>query len=433
MEGRLIVKELSPEAKHELTMARMSIRVHPKLAIYFIPSLQLKVMACDQIATLCVDRNAHMLVNEEFWLGLDEKTRVSAVLHEVFHCAHEHPRRMEWMPPEYSFWANIAMDVVVNETLAYYNMPIGEQWITSSYLKKEENITLSKPGYQMSVEQVLKEMAPLRNKIKPPSQEGEDGKGPVSPGEMTSEDLSEHFSQQNPSVSQQNPSNNERGLGPKDDGKNQDQKKKDVDWDMVWQQARQFAHTIGMSDQSVLRENHIPTPKADYVSFVAHRVGSLPGGDLSFQKPHRKKMYMFAHGIYPPGPGPNRPKVEFFLDVSGSMEDFWINEAQAQMQGIMNNLQQPVKLHCVNTRLVDTLNIEPNTVWPQNIPWGGGTDFESAFAEIAKDPPELLFVFTDGYTSSWANQRPEYDVVTITTGRPCPFGENVQAEYGRGK
>ena len=423
MESQLIVKELSPEAKHELTMARMSIRVHPKLAIYFIPSLQLKVMACDQIDTLCVDRNAHMLINEKFWLGLDEKTRVSAILHEVFHCAHEHPRRMDWMPPEYSFWANIAMDVVVNDTLAFYNMPIGEDWITVKYLKEKEKITLSKPGHEMSVEQVLKEMAPLRNKIQPPPEKGGGGTGgPSNVGEMTSDDLSGYFKSQNPS----NKQNDQNKAGDGSQGQSQ---KKDIDWDMVWQQARQFAQSIGTSDQSVLRENNIPTPKADYVSFVAHRVGSLPGGDLSFQKPHRKKMYMFQHGIYPPGPGPNRPKVEFFLDVSGSMYDFWINEAQAQMQGIMNSLQQPVKLHCVNTNLVDTFNIEPNTVWPQNIPWGGGTDFESAFAEIAKDPPELLFVFTDGYTNSWATQEPEYDVVTITTGSKCPFGENVETEY----
>ena len=203
MEGKLTVRELSPEAKHELTMARMSIRVHPKLAIYFIPSLQLKVMACDQISTLCVDRNAHMLVNEEFWLGLDEKTRVSAVLHEVFHCAHEHPRRMDWMPPEYSFWANIAMDVVVNDTLAFYDMPIGEDWITAKYLKEKEEITLPKPGYEMSVEQVLKEMAPLRNKIQPPPEKGEGGMGgPSNIGEMTSGDFSEYFKSQNPNNNQ---------------------------------------------------------------------------------------------------------------------------------------------------------------------------------------------------------------------------------------
>lgn len=421
MEEQLTVRELSPEAKHELTMARMSIRVHPKLAIYFIPSLQLKVMACDEIPTLCVDRNAHMLVNEKFWLDLDEKTRVSAILHEVFHCAHEHPRRMDWMPPEYSFWANIAMDVVVNETLAFYKMPIGKDWITTKYLKDQEDITLSKPGYEMSVEQVLKEMAPLRNKIKPPQMvtEGEGIGGPSNVGEMTSDDLSKYFKPQDSNSNQSKGSSKSKG----------NRQQKDVDWDMVWQQARQFAQAAGMSDQSVLRENNIPAPKADYVSFVAHRVGSLPGGELSFQKPHRKKMYMFQHGIYPPGPGANRPKVEFFLDISGSMYDFWINEAQAQMQGIMNSLQQPVKLHCVNTDLVDTFDIAPNTVWPENIPWGGGTDFESAFAKIAKDPPELLFVFTDGYTNSWASAEPKYDVVTITTGRTCPFGENVRANY----
>ena len=84
----------------------------------------LKIKETSRIPTLCV-RRGQMRVNPNFWAQLKEPERLGVLLHEVLHLAFEHD---SLDLPNHKL-ANIAEDIVINETLisAGYTLPPGGQ------------------------------------------------------------------------------------------------------------------------------------------------------------------------------------------------------------------------------------------------------------------------------------------------------------------
>lgn len=107
--------EITTEQRAELdrTLSRSCMALFNKKSAGFFANLYClldKHWSYDDGPTACTD-GVNMWINPNFWLGLDEPTRISLLVHEMRHCCDQHMERLK--DRQAQRW-NMACDYVIN-------------------------------------------------------------------------------------------------------------------------------------------------------------------------------------------------------------------------------------------------------------------------------------------------------------------------------
>lgn len=179
-------------------------------------------------------------------------------------------------------------------------------------------------------------------------------------------------------------------------------------------------------------------PQIDWEEQLAATLLSKIGrSDLSFQRPHRRRMAVSYRGmvtIMPGLAGKNAGNLWIGGDSSGSMHcGKEMETVCSEICGIIT-LARPnsVKLAWCDAAVHRVDEIEDVSDLEEalklGVPGGGGTDFRPVFDEIERrgERPDALVFLTDGY-GDFPGNPPSYPVIwCMTTDVEPPFGEVVR-------
>lgn len=139
----------------------------------FLSELNKKFTTRSDIGTACVAKakesiNIELLVNEKFFLSLNEKQRQTVLAHETLHCIYNHFFFAEFMPDK--FVLNLAADCCINQELRNAKDPFEpiEGWIVP---EKYPNLKLEK---NKGTEYYYSEFIKAKDKKDKSAQRGED-------------------------------------------------------------------------------------------------------------------------------------------------------------------------------------------------------------------------------------------------------------------
>lgn len=156
-------------------------------------------------------------------------------------------------------------------------------------------------------------------------------------------------------------------------------------------------------------------PKIDwrtvlYCSFG--RLVSLLGvrNNYSFDRPskrYRSFQFFFPRLIS------NMPKVALLVDTSGSMSQFALSQALAEVSSLIKATQCDLVVVCCDVDVQSVKRIR--NVKDIELLGGGGTDLRNGLEELKKYRPDIAIVFTDGYTP-WPENAPPFPVIVVLVG-----------------
>ena len=320
----------------------------------------LQIQETSKIKTLGI-RKGHLKVNPNFWNGLKEPEQVGVLLHEVLHLAFEHEKVNL---PNHKL-ANIAEDIIINETLISvgYVLPPGGE--CRAFYGVPAELRSSKEIYYFLEKNAKKENKSGGGGTSPEEGNSSDGRG-TSPGEGNSSDG--------------------RGTSPREgnssDGEDaSSEKESNSDWEKI---AKEIAGKINEKARQKKTVLQIPTV-FPWEQIILSAVGRLirRNQEGSYSRPSR---FRSADRILHKGLRStiNCPKVNFYIDCSGSM-----NSCLATVAGKI--LKMKSKLKDFSPSYWGFADSGPFRLDFNNLHCGGGTSF-SRFVEDA----DLQIIITDG-------------------------------------
>lgn len=146
--------------------------------------------------------------------------------------------------------------------------------------------------------------------------------------------------------------------------------------------------------------------------------------DITWTSPNRR--FLSGDVFFPSNIGPEKPKIVYAVDTSGSMSDADLNQAISELESIRQKFQAKVYFMDCDAMVQGSRWIEPFEPLPK-LAGGGGTDFVPVFNHLIANriKPDYCCFFTDGY-GSFPDSKPPFETVWVMTSdvKP-PFGEVV--------
>lgn len=333
----------------------------------------LKPIQTTDVPTLAVD-GKHIFYNPDFFLGLSNTLRRSAVAHEVMHCVVEHTVRRKGRDP--STW-NKAGDYVINLLLKDAKFQIGSDWLCNEIFR------------DMSTEEVY-------NVIKRDNEQGKQHQPELcevrdAPEQGTEEDLT--------SVKQQ--------------------------WAINVAQAALEAKSQGVLPGCMQRfVDDLATNKVPWRNVLHEFFSQSSKDDYSWSQPNR----MFAAvGLYLPRmSSESMGPIDVVIDTSGSIGQKELDEFGAEIRAIVA-AARPSRVRVIYAdAAVNHVDVFEHGEEPTFKAYGGGgTDFRPAIRFAAEEPPVALVYLTDMY-GSFPEHEPEFPVLWCATSHiDGPFGQTV--------
>jgi len=398
-----------PELREIWTQVLISLQYAPdKSLAYFGPiSAWLNCYIDNSMPTCYIDANARMGMNAEFIKSLSFVGRVTAFVHEALHWIHRHPQRMAlWIangyPPEVF---NIAADAFIwhwIEQMSYGGTLIDK--VGKELLDKCVTLAnLQALGLELS-----KEL-----------------------DDYTVEELAMLLLSQNIVVE------TEMDLVPGETGDGIERDKEGIpmepipDHQAIVNACVQAAQTAGQGQFPAGAVLPV-TPKKPRMSPVSAVAGMLRRNlnrNYSYRRPLKKMMYL-SRKVPTASPQPSGLELVLLIDTSGSTREMW-DEFYGYLEEIRHKQNAWVYLIVADADVHFASWVTPNDFFPVIACKGGrGSDFRPAFQhmeDMRERCPHRIVVLTDGYIS-WPDQKPTFlsgrELITITTGKPCPFGKN---------
>jgi len=164
-------------------------------------------------------------------------------------------------------------------------------------------------------------------------------------------------------------------------------------------------------------------------AYVEERVGK---DERTWNRLNRRKLVVPPHVPSPGWQGYGLEQVVVCIDVSGSISDeemtLFVSETVSLMTEV--NVKELYVVWWDTEAVIRQVDVhDPEDFVRQSVDGGGGTVYDCALDKIDACglEPSLVICFTDG----WINCRREgvsYPHLTLTTGRPLPFGGNITVE-----
>jgi predicted metal-dependent peptidase len=171
-------------------------------------------------------------------------------------------------------------------------------------------------------------------------------------------------------------------------------------------------------------------PQVSWADKLRTSVAMNAGRDQStWNRPNRRRMAMPPH-IYLPGvTGVSAGNLCVYIDTSGSISPGELAAFMAEIGSIYQDFT-PKSLYvgCCDATAYEPDEItEVSQLEDYKMKGGGGTHMPAIYKELKRIhmKPDLLIIFTDGYTD-WDSQ-PDYPVTIVsTTDQHAPYGENIR-------
>ncbi len=180
-------------------------------------------------------------------------------------------------------------------------------------------------------------------------------------------------------------------------------------------------------------------PRVDWrkelASAVRHAVADMAGAsDYSYRRPSRRQGQVGNGKVVLPSMRRPVPSVAVVVDTSGSVDDTMLNQALAEISGILKGLGQRDGIHvlAVDTQVQACRRVfRPEQV---HLAGGGGTDMGAGLEAAAKlrPVPQVAVVITDGWTD-WPDQSPHGMKVVVALsgdGKSPEWAKTVKLERG---
>lgn len=326
----------------------------------------------------------HVTKNDEYVEG--------TLLHEVLHCALNHPARRQGRDKE--LW-NQACDYSINPLITqYFRLPPNSYMDTRFNGKSPERI------YEIL-------------NMQKQEQEKKQGKGKSGGGQGQKEKLQGSEPMYDP-----------------DDQDAQEQAQNQQKWNRVTHLAAEKALKAGEMQGQLkeLIDQLYSDDKLDWRSLIRDMARDAKEDNArSWARPNRR---LWALGIHMPGKGDDKIcRLVLCIDSSGSISADALREMKAEAMGLLEqNLVNEVIMISTDTRVCSVARVTtPEEAGKFDLGnHGGGTNFEAAMNQVAtyKEAMGCIF-FTDMETNSFGKE-PQFPVVWVNWGNP-----DHKAPYGR--
>jgi len=138
---------------------------------------------------------------------------------------------------------------------------------------------------------------------------------------------------------------------------------------------------------------------------------------------HRRTPFL---GAVLPGGRDGLPRIALVVDTSGSVDDRELDQALAETRRILA-LVGTLTVYSVDAAVQAVQTVRD--VRQVRLKGGGGTDMRVGIEEAAKGRPDLIVVYTDGYTP-WPEKAPPVPVVVVCTTdqKTPPWAKRVRVD-----
>lgn len=388
-----MTNEYTSDAHRRIVMARSRMLLsHP---FYAHLALRLELVEVPRnhprIKTLAVN-GKQMFFNPAYVDKLDDPHVMSAVGHEVLHCANNHIQRLGSRNPRK--W-NYAGDYVNNLMLKDEGFSIHKNWLLHE-------------GFRgMDTDEIYN--------LLPDSDDTEGGgSGHAQPGGQGTQPQDEMLPGSDPDNPDKQPSK-------------ADQDELAAEWRMAAMQAAQAAKMQGRDSATVNRfVEEILAPKENWRNRLWRFASETSKDDYSWMRPNRRMM---SYGLILPGMyDESMGEMVVVIDTSGSITQKVLDAFGAEITDIHRNVR-PQKLHVVycDAAINKVVEFGPDDHLKFEMVGGGGTDFNPPFKWVEKNVvrPEVFLYLTDMY-GSFPAKAPDYPVLWCkTTKAKAPWGEEV--------
>lgn len=170
-------------------------------------------------------------------------------------------------------------------------------------------------------------------------------------------------------------------------------------------------------------------PQVDWLTALKQKmrfgISRTEKRDITWSSPNRR--FLGADYIFPSNVGPDKPKIVYAIDTSGSMSQKDLEQAIGELEDIRKRFGAKVYFMDCDATVHGSRWIEPHEPLP-NLAGGGGTDFVPVFDHLISNriKPDYCVFFTDGY-GSFPDSKPPFNTLWVMTSEVVPpFGEVVR-------
>lgn len=166
-------------------------------------------------------------------------------------------------------------------------------------------------------------------------------------------------------------------------------------------------------------------PTLPWQSILARWMNEVSNDDFSWRKLNKRFL---SHDIYLPGMvGDGLSRIDFAIDVSGSISDSEFRLFTSEVAGVLTQLTPKE----IGVMQFDSYNLSNDVVHTLEdlrmieYKGGGGTDLKDTLRVFKQSPAEALIIFTDGYLSTEL-EPPTRPVIWCVYDNPSfipPFGQ----------
>jgi predicted metal-dependent peptidase len=420
----------------------------------------MKIIETLRVPTLATD-GRNMFVNPKFWDTLTLDYRVSALAHEVCHKMLHHCTRGRGHDP---YWANIAMDIVVNTLLAANGFKIHKNWVQPD--QKYAGWTYEAVYHDITKD--LQQPPPQpqggEGTTPPPQEDDGDEKQPGGGAREEGEDGDEEGQEGKGSPQEESSDGEGEGEGDPEgegDGGTGYCDRSDIPkkYQGAWKDVKQY---IGTPEQVEAFEEKIEQQVQQAIA-AAKAMGHAPAGieaavvkatrvaeekwfdhlQRYFQSMRQaeydwariNRRYAAIHRVVAPVQYTERlGKVVIFVDASGSCWDKMIQSCFASHINAILAEAQPEETHVAyfDTIVHKHVIVDPGNIEFEEAPSGGGGTSIRWMAEWLESEgiePAVVIVLTDMYID-FPVVEPPCPVIwaSITPKLEAPFGETIHVK-----
>lgn len=324
---------------------------------------------------------SNLFYNPDFFMSLSEGKRKFFVAHEAMHFGLQHSQDMEKHASKDRQWANVAMDIAINNILDRQ----GDPYVCI------EGVMLDHKYDDWHWVDIYNDL----NTTSPP------GPGACMQGDVQL---------------------------PVDDSQISE-----IEAKQILAQARTVAKLAGKLSAAQDRwVEEMLAPRIDWRSELLKYMIQARGEDYSWQRPNKRYI---ANGLYLPSyqPEPKMPPIAFVVDTSGSISDKILSKAWACLRDIVHKIR-PESIHlipCDYNVYEKHHHVFSHSDIPSkapNMPGGGGTAFEPAFTYIGDSIQNCacIIYLTDLEGPCNFLAPPTPTIWLSTTSSTAPFGKTIR-------
>ena len=360
-------------------------------------AVNVEVIISDMVPSLGITPNMELYINPDNWKKLDKGLKYSSLLHELLHVALGHTK-----VATNNIWNNLAMDVVVNDIIYNSDYPVNPDWAALPLSHDVVKIRYFSPD--VNIDRRVKYVS-KKNWLDVKKEICDEKEGKKSSSGIRKK-LGHQFFGKPPSGKKAN--------------KNIKKKIKDM--------LGMFGgNGVGSHSQlcGYLHKMLVPS-SVDWRKVLRRGVQQMIKGSWNWARPNTKRQHL---GLYLASRNKKTgvKSVIVGIDVSCSTTNEEKIQFVSEVENIAKNVTGETTIAFFDTSI---LKVEKAPFRDNDIPMGGGTDFECMFDRFrTKNKNDMMIILTDG-VCDYPNNRKNFGgkvlwCVTSTNRYVSGYGDKV--------